>query len=112
MGVPIRELEQHGLMPPSWQQGMMGALGGAGAAAMTCTVSAQMNVGWDYERQDWVQGAPAMEELPPPQLPQQPEEPPEVEELAGIDEYQPLKLESHESFSARLSRKKGTDHAR
>jgi hypothetical protein len=64
-----------------------------------------MNVGWDYERQDWVQGAPAMEELPPPQLPQQPEEPPEVERLLGIDEYEPLRLETHESFSAKLRKR-------
>jgi hypothetical protein len=104
-GGPQHEIDQrrgNGLMPASWAQGM-GSLGGSAAA--TCTVSAQANVGWDYERRDWVQGAPAMDELPPPQLPQQPEEPPEVEELAGVDEYQPLRLETHESFSAKLRRK-------
>jgi hypothetical protein len=77
----------------------MGSLGGSAAA--TCTVSAQANVGWQHERYDFV---PPPEESPPP-LPPAPEEPPEVEELAGVDEYEPLRLETHESFSAKLRRK-------
>jgi hypothetical protein len=104
-GGPQHEIDQRrgsGLMPQSWAQGM-GSLGGSAAA--TCVATSQANIGWDYERHDWVQGAPAMEELPPPQLPQQPEEPPEVEQLAGVDEYQPLRLETHESFSAKLRKR-------
>lgn len=76
---------------------------GAGLMPGTCSATATMNVGWSYERPDFVPAPPPKQ---PPRLEAapEPEEPPEVEPLIEGD-YEPLKLETHESFSDKLKRR-------
>jgi hypothetical protein len=92
------------------QQSEWAKLLGAGAMAAspsTCS-TASVNVGWQYERPDFVPSPPRGIAVRPLEPPPEPEEPPEVEALASDSDgsYEPLKLETHNSFSARLSRRK------
>jgi hypothetical protein len=88
---------------------LAGVMGAAAArdAMMCSTATINGNVGWQYERPDFVPSPPRGIAVRPLEPPPEPEEPPEVEPLASDgSEYEPLKLETHNSFSARLSRRK------